>query len=301
MTSKKNASRITLILFSIIFIAGGCAALSQLDGKAEAADEIYETGEPAEALDAYEEVIAAYEEEGESVPPRIYRRAGLLAYELGDTGKTIDYLGEIRRTPHADAATHAALARSYREIDNLSLEITSLENYVENYPDGEEIDEMRAMLFETLVESEQTEEAYALWPQLDRSYRQDEAMMSAYMEVKQELGHEESVTELAEEILEINPDNPTALEWLGRKHLKEAEKRYNREMAAYEENRTHRQYAQLLEELEIVNTDLHIALDYFKRLFEQEPLPAYASYIANIYERLQNEEKADQYRNKAGG
>lgn len=301
MTFRKNAFRVIFVFLGMVFIAGGCAAIHQLDDKAEAADEIYETGDPAEALSAYEEVIAAYEEQGETVPPRIYRRAGLLAYELGDTGKTLDYLGEIRRTPHADAATHAALARSYREIDNLSLEITSLENYVENYPDGEDIDEMRAMLFETLVESKNIVQAYELWPELDDSYRQEEDMMSAYMQVKQELGYEESVTELAGEILEVYPTNTTALEWLGRKHFREADERYKREMAAYEENRTHRQYAQLLEALEIVNTDLHIALDYFKRLFEQEPLPEYASYIANIYERFQNEEKADYYREKANG
>jgi len=301
MTLKKNTFRIVFVLFVMVFIAGGCAALHQLDEKAEAADEIYETGDPAEALAAYEEVIAAYEEQEESVPPRIYRRAGLLAYELGDTGKTLDYLGEIRRTPHADAATHAALARSYREIDNLSLEITSLENYVDNYPDGEEIDEMRAMFFETLVESNNHEQAYELWPELEQSYRQEEEMVSAYMQVKQELGYEESVTELAEKILEVHPYNATALEWLARKHFREADERYNREMAAYDENRTHRQYAQLLEALEIVNTDLHIALDYFKRLFEKEPLPSYASYIASIYERLQNEEKAEYYRNKANG
>lgn len=299
MTLKKNAFRISFVLFIMVFIAGGCAALHQLDEKAEAADQVYETGDPAEALAAYEEVIAAYEAQEESVPPRIYRRAGLLAYELGDTGKTLDYLGEIRRTPHADAATHAALARSYREIDNLSLEITSLENYVENYPDGEEIDEMRAMLFETMAESRNYEKAYGLWPELDRMYRQDEEMLAVYMEVKQELGYEESVTELAEEILEVYPDNVTALEWLAKKHFREADERYNREMAAYEENRTHRQYAQLLEALEIVNTDLHIALDYFKRLFEQEPLPEYARFIANIYERFQDEEKADYYRDKA--
>lgn len=301
MLYKKRIFRVFIVLFVLLFIAGACAALHQLDEKAEAADEIYETGNPAEALAAYEEVIASYEEQEEKVPPRIYRRAGLLAYELGNTAKTLNYLGEIRRTPHAGAATHAALARSYREIDNLSLEITSLENYVENYPDGKEIDEMRAMLFETWVESKNFEKAYELWPELEQSYRQDEDMMAAYMQVNRELGYEESVTELAEEILEVYPDNVPALEWLARKHFREADKRYNREMAAYEENRTHRQYAQLLKALEIVNTDLHIALDYFKRLFEQEPLPEYASSIANIYERLQNEKKAEYYREKAGG
>lgn len=301
MLHKKRIFRVFIILFVFLFITGACAALHQLDEKAEAADQIYETGDPAEALAAYEEVIAAYGEQEEKVPPRVYRRAGLLAYKLGDTRKTLDYLGEIRRTEHADAATYAALARSYREIDNLSLEITSLENYVENYPDAEEIDEMRAMLFETLAESKNFRRAYELWPELKQSYRQDEDMMAAYMQVSQELGYEESVTDLAEGILEVYPYNVTALEWLARKHLQEADERYNREMAAYEENRTHRQYAQLLEALEIVNTDLHIALDYFKRLFEQEPLPEYASSIANIYERLQNEKKAEYYREKAKG
>ncbi len=284
-------------LFLLFFSA--CALLRPYDDIASDAEAALEAGDKAQALTHYDALIAAYQEDDQRVPGAVYQQAGLLAYELDDTSKSIDYLEQARHTNAANADTYETLAKAYREIDNLSREITMLERYVENYPGADTFQSMQYRLLETLEESMNYEQAYALWNELDGEPQADENMMTAYLQVLQSLKMEQEATETAEDLLELNKNNMEALDWLAKMHFRQAEALYNREMQAYERNRTHRQYAQLLDALEVVNTDLRIALDYFKRLYEQDPRSEYASYLANIYERFQDEDKVRYYRNRA--
>ncbi len=284
-------------LFLLFFSA--CALLRPYDDLASDAEAALEAGDKVQALTYYDALIAAYHEDDEQAPGEVYQQAGILAYELDDTSKSIDYLEQVRHTNAANAGTYETLAKAYRNIDNLSREMTMLERYVDNYPGADAYQAMQYRLFETLEESMNHEQAYALWDELEGEPRADERMMTAYLQVLQSLDKEQKATETAEDLLDLNEDNKEALDWLAKKHFSQAEALYNREMLAYEKNRTHRQYAQLLDALEVVNTDLRIAQDYFKRLYEQDPRSEYASYLANIYERFQDEEKARYYRNRA--
>ncbi len=287
----------------IVFILAGlfvisCSPARHLNEIATEAETAYNEGNTREAFAHYKELINASAESGVQPEGEVFRRAGLLAYELGHTTDVIEYLELARHAGAADETVLAALAESYREIDNLSREITMLENYVENYPDTEQFPAMQSRLFETLVESMNYRQAYELWFILESDPHGDKGKMTSYLEVLLSLDKEEDATELAEKLVSLDPDNKPALDWLAKKHFRKAEELYNREMREYEQNRTHRQYAQLLDALEIVNTHLHISLDYFKRLFDQTPKSEYASYLANIYERFQDEEKARYYRQK---
>lgn len=281
-----------------IFIAG-CAPLRHIEELSKEADAAMEAGERERALDLYEQIIAMHRENDRSVDGRILRNAGLIAFDLGETSKAIEYLDPVRHTDAADAQTYRALALSYREIDNLSREIRMLEYYVNQYPAGADFGEMQRRLFMTYVESQNFRQAYDLWPELEGSPEEDENLMSAYLEVLIALDHDKQATLHAEQILAMNRNNLTALDWLARHHFREADALYRREMQAYEQNRTHRQYAQLLDALEIVNTNLRIALDYFTRLYNQNPTSEYASFLANIYERFQDEDNARYYRRRA--
>lgn len=292
----KNTVISICVLF--VFILSACPSLRHLDELSRIAEEAYEADDKSEALSAYERLIAAQRELDKAVDGEVYRRAGLLAWDLGETGKAIEYLEFARHSSVVDAKTYAALAKAYREIDNLSREITMLENYVEKYPDDDEYKIMQHRLFETLVESLNFQQAYELWPELTEYPEKDENLMTGYLLVLRALELETKATDLAVDILKINKNNEEALDWLAKRHFREAEERYQKEMQAYEQNRTHRQYAQLLEALEIVNTDLRIALDYFKRLWKLSPDSEYASYLANIYERFQDDERARYYRQR---
>ncbi len=303
MPGHKNTLFLMRIgLYSVLFLTGffiiSCSPARHLNEIAKEADAAYAEGDNREALDRYTELINTSRENEVRVDGAVYRRAGVLAYDLGDTSRAIEYLEQARLSDAADETTLVSLAEAYREIDNLSREITMLENYVANYPEGDDFTAMQSRLFETLVESMNYEQAYELWHSLESDPYGDEELMTDYLQVLLSLDKETEATELAEDLLGLNPGNKAALDLLAKKHFRKADELYTREMQAYEQNRTHRQYARLLDALEIVNTNLHISLDYFKRLYEQQPTSEYARYLANIYERFQNEDRARYYRQR---
>ncbi len=298
MIQNKRAS--ILIFFALsMFILHSCALLQPSSELATQADAAWEAGEFEEAYKLYNQVIEAHQSRNQAVDGKILNRAGISAWESGETQKALEYLELARHTPDAGAGTFATLAKAYREVDNLSREITNLERYVEKYPEGPEVKTMRERLFMTLVESLNWQQAKDLWPELRGNQYQDEGLLTAYLQVNRALDDIEKSADIAEQLLELNRSNREALDFLGRMHFEQAVALYNREMRAYEQNRTHRQYARLLEALEVTNTDFRIALNYFERLYEQDPRPEYAGFLANIYERFQDEEKARYYRRRA--
>ena len=298
MTNFRTGHLISLVLL-IVMMVHACSPMRQVAELSQRADVAYESGNFEEAHALYAQLIDAYRAQNQEIDGLVYRRAGVAAHAVGDKQQAIEYLEFARHTPAADEQTFFILAQAYREIDNLSREISNLERYAQKYPDGEKIAEVQERLFITLVESLNWQQAKDLWPDLaDRAYHNEE-LLTGYLRALRQLDDKDTAGDIAEMILEINANNKEALDYLGREHFNAAVNLYNREMRAYEENRTHRQYAQLLEAFEIINTDFRIALNYFLRLYEQDPRPEYASFLANIYERFQDEEKARYYRQKA--
>jgi hypothetical protein len=78
-----------------------------------------------------------------------------------------------------------------------------------------------------------------------------------------------------------------------------AEDSYQKEMRAYEKNKTTRQYRQLLKALEVINANFKTSRDYFERLYKLNPDPRYATFLGNIYTRFDNKKQANYYYRKA--
>ncbi len=287
-----------LFLISAILLSA-CSTLQHVENLPEKAESAYLSGNMEEAQRVYEELIAQSESGMEMAEGVYYKRAGLAAYSLGDNRKALQHLERLRHTEVGNEQTHYILAILYREIDNLSREITHLTEYAQHYPKGDEIEYVQIRLFETLVESRNYLEAYEMWNSLPQGKTEDESLMVQWFYLHQALEKTDALPDLAEDLLNINPLNREAMDYLARKHFRDAESLYNREMQAYEANRTNRQYARLLEALEIVNTNLHIALNYFTRLYDQTGAPQYAGFLASIYERFQDDEKAAYFRGKS--
>lgn len=286
----------------ILFLLAGtfaCTSGKQLTRINEQASAAYSAGEYQQALNYYEQLILAASEKGESVGGEVYNKAGLSAWNAGNTSKALEYLEAARHTEAANEQTFAVLAKGYRQVDNLSREITNLERYLERHPEGEENEELRQRLFMTYVESMNYDLALDLWADLDEAARQQEELMEGHFMVHKNLGNDTKATEIAQQLLKKNKNNVAALEWLAELYYWRAENRYQAENKAYEQNRTRRQYAKLLKAYEILNTDFRISLSYFQRLYEMDPKPSYARYIGNIYLRFQDKEKADYYHRKA--
>lgn len=290
---QKNRS-----LLLIFLLLASCASLrqgSQLTNKAYQAfrNEEYET-----ALASYEEFIQQHQDDVTLIPDSIYRDAGLSAFHLDQPGKALEYLNNIRHSEAANAPTQYALALLNREIDNLSREITALESYVENYPEGDHINNMKERLFETYAVSENYDKALSLWPEIEDNARKNESLLNHYFTILKELEKDEDeLYAVAKELLALNPDNTDALYYLATFYFYRAENRYQAEMEAYEKNRTHRQYAKLLKAFDEVNADFRKSLNHFLHLYNIDPQRRYARFIGNIYLRFEDREKARYYHN----
>ena len=286
-----------IILILIIF-AASCSAPRQFTDISKDASEAYLAEDYETALLLFEEFIAHHSDDVINIPDSVYRGAGLSAYHLGQSEKSLNYLNLIRHTETADAKVHYVLAILNREIDNLSREITALEMYLETQPEGDQVKDMKERLFVTYAESRNFEKAHELWNDIESHARYKEPLLNSYFHVQKALGNEDLLDDLAEDLLLLNPDNTDALFHLAKKYFWRAENLYQSEMEAYEKNRTHRQYAQLLRAFETLNADFHKSLNYFLRLYDIEARPAYARFIGNIYLRFDDKSKARYYHSK---
>lgn len=288
--------RLTIILL-IFFTA--CSTQQQFTGLDPDTSRAFDDGEYQVALGHYEDFIERHQHDVLSIPDSIYLGAGLSAYHLGQPEKSLNYLNLIRHTETADAEVHYILALLNREIDNLSREITALEMYLASEPEGEKVFTMKERLFETYAESRNYEDAVKIWGEIEEHAGRNEPLLNTYFLVQKALENDDVLDDIAEDLLLLNPDNTDALYHVARKYFWRAENRYQAEMEAYENNRTHQQYARLLRAFEILNTDFHQSLNYFLRLYEIDPRPAYARYIGNIYLRFNDEGKARYYHDKS--
>ncbi len=289
--------RYILLSLSIIYMAG-CGIsrhTAELHTRAEAA---YHDNDYREALSHYEEIMDLKKGRGQDISGETYFFAGMAAWHSDESGKAVEYLRNAHRNDVASEQSYYILAIAYREIDNLSLELTNLEAYAENYPGGENIDYIRTRLFETYIEISRFEEALGLWPLIEEQDRENSALLEGYFELNRRLDREGELEPIARRLLAIDSNNKLALEYLAEYYFWKAENRYQDEMKAYERNQTRRQYRQLLDALDEINEQFKISRDYFERLFEAEPNGRYASYLKNIYTRFGNEERAEYYRRR---
>jgi hypothetical protein len=282
-----------VILFSIsIFSCSVNKQLKQLNLDAQSAYQAYDF---EAAIIAYDEIIKIKAEKNKEVEGNTYQNAGLAAWEVKKTSKAIDYLEKAKQTSAANAKTYSTLAKAYLEIDNLSREINNLEDYVEKYPKGEELIQVHAQLFLAYAKSSNWGKADKLWSLLDTEYHSEVKMLSEYMKVNIGLGKEDKVNKLAYQLLKLDRNNTDALEVLALYYYRTAEERYQNEMKAYEDNRTNRQYKQLLDALEEINANFRTSRDYLERLYKFNPDPRFAIYLGNIYTRFDNKKQADYY------
>jgi len=294
----KISPRVIPILF---LFAYSCATtrvqVENFSGNAYAA---FTAGDYETALINFEQFIANQRSQSLLVHDTIYRMAGWSAFRLGQDEKALSYLLNIRNSPLADDRTFYALAILNRKIDNLSRELSALENYANKYPEGEHIDKIRTRLFHAYVESRNYQGAYELWPAINEKSRGDEAILKQYFTVVKAFEKDEQLNDIAQKLLAINPLNSDALFYFGKLYFDKAEERYQAEMEAYERNRTHRQYAQLLRGFEILTADFRKSLEYMLILYENDPQPRFARYIGNIYLRFDDKTKARYYHDRSG-
>lgn len=286
--------KLTLPLF-LLLLFWSCSTSQPTSSLRHEARQTYQQNQYELALEKLERIIQQDREARLEPDGEIYNMAGIAAFQLGEKAKALQYLDQARHTSHTTEQTFYILARLYREQDNLSREITNLEAYLRDYPQEKHAPALRVRYFEAMVESQSWLQAQDTWPLLPDSIHSQEHYLGLWFTTNRQNQQESQCDQIATELLKINRNNTEALDWLARKHYHLAENRYQKEMQAYQQNRTQRQYAQLLKAFEVLNQDFRISLDYFLRLYRINPRPEYAGLIGNIYMRFEDKEKADYY------
>lgn len=271
-----------------------CAVTNKNKQLSDDARRAFEMNDYQAALASYEQLIAT----GKGVTGDVWNKAGIAAWEVGQTEKAIDYLERAKKQNAADSKGLYTLAKAYRKIDNLSREIVNLRLCVE-LNESELLPQARATLFDAYVRSENWNQADSLWNTLTPQYQSDISFKTGYLRVNRRLKDNSKAELLAKEILKVDKNNTEALEFLGEHYFNRADELYVNEMNAYEKNKTTRQYKQLTEALKKVNADYKASRDYFETLYKLKPDKKYAWYLGNIYTRFENKQKADYWYNLA--
>lgn len=293
--------KFTRFFFFVLLAVGvsSCFPTKQIEQLTETANSAIEAGNTQEGLAAYEEIIQITKEKGKEVDGSVYLNAGLASWELGNIPKAIDYLEKAKAKDRHSPKMYYVLSEAYLKIDNLSLELKNLEYYRENFPEAENINEINYKLFIAYVKSTNWQLAQELWPHVSEEYKEQTETLMAYLTLLNELEKSDEAVDVAKQLLSKDSENIQALEILAKTYYNEAEDSYQKEMRAYEKNRTNRQYRQLLKALDVINEDFKIARVYFERLYKLNPRPRYATYLGNIYTRFDNKQKASYYYQKA--
>lgn len=288
------------ILFKSIFLTAviltSCSTQKKVVNYDQIADAAYASGDYSTALENYEILLKSWNEQYIQEENPYYDKAGNAALLLQYYDKAAVYLAYSMYNGTASPETYTRLIVYYREIDNFSKEMMTIEGLMEAYPDSEEAKAEHSRLFEMFAETDRWEEAAEEWTKIagKKSTRQ----LELYFDVNRGLGYTEICDSLSVVLLEIDDKNAVALEWEALKYYNRAEERYQSEMTAYEQNKTNRQYLKLLDALETVNADFRRARDIFEELYTQSNEKRFATYLYNIYNRFQDEKKAAYYRER---
>jgi hypothetical protein len=288
-----------IVLFSLMLIAVACGGPENLVQYKQNAEKAQSEGNYEQAVNAWKTYINEQNEAENEVSGAEYAEAAKTAYKAGMNNQAVDWFDQARYREYADEEMYSILAEIFGEQGNLSKELRALEYLLDNY--GNENDEVNNRLFEIYDEIENYDEALDVWNLLPEDVQGKERNLEKFLKINKELENEEVCDSVSAELLEMNPEHVEALDWMAKKYYWLGEKRYQREMEKYENNKTRNQYRTLLKKLEKSTADFKTALSYFEKLWELSPgsQKQYASYMANIYARFNDEGKAEYYNDLA--
>lgn len=278
-----------------------CTTGKQIAMHTESGNKAFQQKNYTQALSDYEQIISGLESKGKRADFEVYSKAGKSALALNKNDKALTYLEKIAFNDNADESTIAALAKVYRNIDNLSKELKMLEMYVAKFKAEKKNDEITARLFHVYIEIENWEKGLLLWGEMSEVEKKEIRHLESYLKIQQALENFKTADKTADEILSLEKENTIAMEYYARKYYYRAENLYQMEMEAYEKNKTNRQYKILLKKLKIVSADFKKSRDYYEKLFQINKKSEYAKYLGNIYARLNNNKKAKYCRNLSIG
>ncbi|MDY0199975.1 MAG: hypothetical protein RBR40_03200 [Tenuifilaceae bacterium] len=289
------------LLYSVLIIltVSACSVSKQFSKLNNQATEAFNASNYGLAYTLYDSIISLNSSKKSNLDGIVYNRAGIAAWEVGEKEKSIEFLEQAKQLKSANAKGLLVLAKGYRSCDNLSREIINLTEYLAAYGAQAEANEARGLLFLAFVRSENWDSAYQLWSRINGEQTNDVELLTGYVLTLKNLDKSNEILPTAESLLKLDPENLIAKDAIAIQLYKSAEERYQREMKAYQNNKTSTQYKRLLKQLDLINADFKIARGYLEELYKLKPEAHYATLLGNIYTRFENKSKANYYYKKA--
>ncbi len=300
-----NSKTVDVRLKGYIFVGlsallmASCSVSKNFTALTSSAESYYSKGEYAKATAAWQQIIADYGKVGSVFTADNYLKAAKAAVKSGNDKLAFQWYDTARLKGQSSPDLWLYLAHHYHKIDNLSKELDALGYYFSFDVKGTDALKARERYFEALVESENYEQAFKEWPLIENDVKSNKDYVEMYFEVCQSLNREPELNKAQEMLLKLDPTNEDALFRKARTLYDAVEKRYKNEMDAYEKNHTRSQYSKLLKALKGISADYRTARNYFEKLYTAHPSKKYATYLANIYARLDNKSKSDYWRHKS--
>ncbi|MFW5756323.1 MAG: hypothetical protein ACOCWK_06950 [Tangfeifania sp.] len=291
-TREKKVKKIFLI--GLIIMAISCGGPKNLVQNKQNAEQAAAQGNFEQAVSEWKTYFDQKNEAGDTISGAEYAEAAQAAYNADMETQAVSWFDEARWAEYADEEMYLTLAEIFKGMDNLSKELTALEYYYDNFGKGNP--DVNSRLFSIYDEIDHHEKALDIWETLPEEKQREKENIEKFFAMNLKLENEEVLDSLSTELLEVNPDHTEALEWNAMKYYWKAENLYKREMQKYENNKTRSQYRKLLEQLDVVTANFKKSLTYFEKLWEQNPGEKYAPYMANIYARFNDGQKAEYYR-----
>lgn len=286
---------VSLIAMAVILVTG-CGAPKVTTSYQNLAEQAVAEGNFEAATENWRLFFDQQLLEENEIAPEHYAQAGKMAFRANQPDLALDWFQQAEYGNYADAGMYLDLAKIHRQKGDLQKELEVLEFYHRNYQDETDLEGVNSRLFQIYSQVKDAKKAEELWPQMRLEDRQEEENLAKYFTIQRQLDNQSVSDSIAEALLEVNPKNVPALEWLGIKYYNQAEERYQREMKKYEANKTRVQHIKLTQELKTVTAEFRKSLEYFKPLWEIDQNARYAAYLVNIYNRFEDPETANSYR-----
>lgn len=287
-----------IIFFNLIIVVLliSCGAPKQSINYREQAQNSLDQGNYQQSIENFNKYLDEQELKGEDPNPKVYSDMAEAYFKLKKISEAERYYDWAMTKNAVSESLNVEMSRYYKDIDNLSKEITALEYYRDQFPLGKDSTQMRNQMFEAYMESQNWEPALNTWSKLDEETKNTGKYIQYYFDLNKALGNTEECDKLAQKLLEFSEKNSQALEWMAKKYYNLGEDRYQSAMNAYNKKKTTKNYKILLKELDLATLDFKKSLKYFNQLWEMEDGKKYAIYLANIYARFDDKKKSQYFK-----
>lgn len=285
-----------LIATLALLIVASCGTTKKITN--EALEEAYLAGDYETVYTYSSAQINKFSKKGAEINSTILGLAGRSAYKLNKVDEAADYLSQSLEKNAQQESLYPMLAEIYAQIDT-EKEIELLETYGVTFKNGKYQSKFTDQLFMAHLKGENSLALFNVWPGVSSSIKSKEDNVAAYLNACKQLDKKEETLIAAEELLKINHNNAIALEIKAVDIYKKAEVKYVNAFETYNKKKTTLTYGILRRDLKKISAQYREARDIFESLYKASPEKSYASYLTNIYSRLQDDSKTDYWKKRA--